>query len=83
MKPATEKTIKSRSVASPSRILANSIVGFHTTMVLIVALIYAGFSPARHSPWALGPLANHALEFAHVLIGKPVPTFPGHALIVI
>jgi hypothetical protein len=24
--------------------------------------------------------SNRFFEFAHVLIGKPVPTFPGHAL---
>src|ERR1700704_4166421 len=47
-----------------------------------------GLLPLRR-PWARGSHSPHScplgpaldfLEFAHVLIGKPVPTFPGHAL---
>src|SRR5437016_10793474 len=42
--------------------------------------MYAAIRPTHHAVARPAPSGCAAFAFAHVLIGKPVSTFPGHAL---
>src|SRR5258708_8270890 len=78
--------MSSQAAALPTHVLMPSIVCRTLCTFISVAVCRDSRAQQEQSTipfsaeWCFARSARRFFDFAHVLIGKPIPTFPGHAL---